>query len=89
MLYRVAGYLQYLAGLKPQGKLAGTFGSYGWSSGACKQMTGQLEAIGFEMPFEPFTQKYKPTAEEIEAARQWGAQFAQAVRDQRWLGGRS
>lgn len=81
MLYRVGGYLQYLAGLKPSGKIAGTFGSYGWSSGACKQMTGQLEAIGFELPFEPFTQKYRPTAEDIQGAREWGAQFARAVKE--------
>lgn len=81
MLYRMAGYLQYLAGIKPPGKLAGTFGSYGWSSGATKQMAGRLEEIGFEQPFESFTQKYKPSAQEIQAAREWGAQFAQAIKD--------
>lgn len=81
MLYRVAGYLQYLSGIKPPDKLAGAFGSYGWSSGATKQMAGRLEEIGFEQPFEPFTQKYKPTAEEIQAAREWGMQFAAAIKD--------
>jgi len=80
MLYRVAGYLQYLSGLKPQGKIGGAFGSYGWSSGACKQISGQLEAMGFELPFEPYTQKYRPSADEVQAAREWGAQFAAAVR---------
>ena len=80
MLYRVAGYLQYLSGLKPQGKLGGAFGSFGWSSGACKQISGQLEAIGFELPFEPYTQKFRPTADEIAGAREWGAQFARAVK---------
>ena len=79
MLYRVAGYLQYLAGLKPTGKIAGTFGSYGWSSGACQQMAEQLQSIGFELPFEPFTQKYKPSSEELQAASEWGAQFARVV----------
>ncbi|MBW6467684.1 MAG: FprA family A-type flavoprotein [Coriobacteriia bacterium] len=81
MLYRVAGYLQYLSGLKPQGKLGGAFGSYGWSSGATKQISGQLEAIGFELPFEPYTQKYRPSTEEIAAAREWGAQYARAVKE--------
>ncbi len=46
MLYRPAGYLQYLCGLKPKDKIAGAFGSYGWSSGATKQMTARLEEIG-------------------------------------------
>jgi anaerobic nitric oxide reductase flavorubredoxin len=81
MLYRVAGYLQYLSGLKPQGKLGGAFGSYGWSSGACKQISGQLEAMGFDLPFEPYTQKYRPTDDEIAAACEWGAQFARAIKE--------
>ncbi|MBS3957106.1 MAG: FprA family A-type flavoprotein [Clostridiales bacterium] len=81
MLYRVAGYLHYLSGLKPQGKLGGAFGSYGWSSGACKQILGRLEEMGFELPFAPYTQKYRPSADEIEAARAWGAQYARAVRE--------
>lgn len=81
MLHHVAGYLQYLAGVKPPGKLAGTFGSYGWSSGATKQMDERLLDIGFEMPFESYTQKYRPTAEETQAAREWGASFARAVKE--------
>jgi len=78
-LYRSAGYLQYLAGLKPKDKIAGVFGSYGWSSGATKQMAAALEGIGFEMPIEDFTLKYRPTAEDLDEARAWGAKFAQAV----------
>ena len=61
MLYRTAGYLQYLAGLKPKDKIAGVFGSFGWSSGATKQMTARLEEIGFEMP--------EPTSPEVQADR--------------------
>jgi anaerobic nitric oxide reductase flavorubredoxin len=81
MLYRVAGILQYLQGIKPKNKIAGAFGSFGWSSGATKQMTGRLEEIGFEMPLPDFTCKYKPTAEDIDAARAWGAQFAKLVKE--------
>ena len=80
MHHRTAAYIQYIAGLKPKGKLAGVFGSYGWSSGATKQMAGQLEAIGFEMPEPDFTVAYKPAAEEIEAAQAWGAAFAERVK---------
>jgi len=79
MLYRPAGYLQYLAGLKPANKVAGAFGSYGWSSGATKQMTTRLEEIGLEMPFDDFTVKYAPTAEDLEAAHAWGRQFGELV----------
>ena len=79
MLYRTAAYLQYMAGLKPADKLAGAFGSFGWSSGATKQMTERLAAIGFEMPLPDLTCKYKPTLDDIEAARAWGARFADLV----------
>ena len=79
MLHRTAGYLQYLSGLKPKGKLAGAFGSYGWSSGATKQMTGRLTEIGFEMPVDDLTCKFAPSGDELEAALAWGEQFGRLV----------
>ena len=79
MLYRVAGYVQWLAGLEPKGKLGAVFGSYGWGGGACKQMAGRLGEIGFEMPFDEFTVKYRPTREDIEAAVEWGRVVGRAV----------
>jgi flavorubredoxin len=81
MLYPVAGLLQWLAGLKPAGKTAGVFGSYGWSSGATEQMSGRLTEIGFEMPFDELTCKFRPTDEDLEAAFAWGAEVARSVRD--------
>lgn len=79
MLYRVAGYLQYLEGLRPPGKQAGVFGSFGWGGGATKQMRARLEAAGFEVPFEDFTVKYRPTDDDLAAAAAWGAAAARAV----------
>ena len=73
MLYRVAAYLQYIAGLKPKDKLAGVFGSYGWSSGATKQMRGRLEEIGFEVPTADFTVKFKPSRRRTSRPRARGA----------------
>jgi flavorubredoxin len=80
MLYRVAGYLQYLAGLKPEGRIAATFGSYGWSKGAEKEMRERLEQIGFELPFEDFLVKFRPTDEDLTAAEAWGGEIAKAVK---------
>jgi flavorubredoxin len=79
MLYRPAGYLQYLAGLKPSGKVAGAFGSYGWSSGATKQLTARLQDVGFELPEPELTCKYAPSAEDAGAAKEWGARFGRLV----------
>jgi flavorubredoxin len=80
MLYRVAGFLQYLAGLKPTGRLAASFGSYGWSSGATKQVDDRLAEIGIEVVQPPYTQKFSPNEAELEAAGVWGAEFARAVK---------
>jgi flavorubredoxin len=80
MLYRMAGYLQYLWGLKPTDRIAATFGSYGWSKGAEKQMRAQLEEIGFELPLEDFLVKFRPTDEDLVAAEAWGRTIAEAVK---------
>ena len=80
MLYRVAGYLQYLWGLKPEGRVAGIFSSYGWSKGAEKQIRPRLEEAGFEVIAEDFLVKYRPTAEDLTAAEAWGRDFAAAVK---------
>lgn len=85
MLHRPRGFLHYLAGLKPKDKIGGAFGSYGWSSGATKQITGELEAMGFEMPFSDITLKYAPTPEDIEACRQWGASFGRLAQEREKL----
>jgi flavorubredoxin len=81
MLYRIAGFLQYLVGLKPPGLLGAAFGSFGWSSGATAQIVERLGDAGVEVVQEAYTQKYRPTAEDLAAAREWGASFARAVKD--------
>ncbi len=81
MLFRVAGYIQWLTGLKPIGRLGGAFGSYGWSSGAVEQITERMTAIGFAMAGEPYKEKFRPTEEDLEAAREWGKAFARAVKE--------
>ena len=80
MLYRVAGFLQYLEGLHPTERIAGVFGSFGWGGGAAKAIRVRLEEIGFELPFEDFTEKFRPTAEDLAAAEAWGRTIAEAVK---------
>ncbi|MHB1016711.1 MAG: FprA family A-type flavoprotein [Coriobacteriia bacterium] len=80
MLFRVAGYLQYLGGLKPTGRIAATFGSYGWSKGAEKQMRARLEEIGFEMPVDDFLMKFRPEAEDFAAVAEWATKLADEVK---------
>jgi anaerobic nitric oxide reductase flavorubredoxin len=80
MLFRVAGFLQYLGGLGPKGRLGAAFGSYGWSSGATKQVSDRLTEIGVEVVQEPYTQKFRPTEAELAAASEWAVAFAEKVK---------
>ncbi|MHB1342310.1 MAG: FprA family A-type flavoprotein [Coriobacteriia bacterium] len=80
MLYRVAGYIQYLTGLKPTGRLAAFFGSYGWGGGAIKQMRELVTGIGLDAPLEDFGVKFKPTPEDLIAAEAWGREVALAIK---------
>ncbi len=80
MLYRTAGYLQYLLGLKPVGRIGGIFGSYGWSKGAEGQVREMLDRIGIEIVVDDFLVKFRPTDEDLAAAEAWGRQIAEAVK---------
>jgi flavorubredoxin len=80
MLFRVAAYLHYLGALKPTGRIGAAFGSYGWSSGATAQVVARFGEIGIDVVQDPYTQKFRPTVEELAAARAWGAAFGLAVK---------
>lgn len=81
MLYRAAGYLQYIGGLVPKGRLGGVFGSFGWSGEAPKHVAERLAAIGFEMPVDALTCRYRPTDEDMAAASAWGQRFGELVKE--------
>jgi flavorubredoxin len=76
----VAGFLTYLKGLRPKGKKAVAFGSYGWGGGAVKAVEKELEATGFEI-IEPGLQiRYRPDKQGLEACYQLGERIAGVVK---------
>lgn len=81
MLYRAAGFTQYIGGLRPEGKLGYTFGSFGWGGGAVKQMRERLEAAGLRLTEHDMTLKYGPTDDDLRACVEWGRSIAQTVKD--------
>jgi flavorubredoxin len=80
MLPKVAGFMANIAGLKPSGRVGASFGSYGWSSGATAEVVAGLEKIGITVAQDSYTQKYRPTEAELEAAKAWAQGFARAVK---------
>ena len=73
---------QLLAQLSPithGGLIAGAFGSYGWSGEGVPHVETRLRML--RMKLKPgYRVRLKPTPEQLEAARVWGREFAQALK---------
>jgi flavorubredoxin/flavin reductase (DIM6/NTAB) family NADH-FMN oxidoreductase RutF len=60
-------------------KVAGVFGSYGWSGEAVDLVEGKLQDAGYQFGFPTIRVKFKPTAEILNDCEQAGAEFARAL----------
>ncbi len=76
MLPTLAPLLIDLKGLKPKGKRAATFGSYGWGGGAIKEMEELLKQAGFEVVLPGITVNWVPDPPELERSFEFGREFA-------------
>ncbi|MCM8779214.1 MAG: flavodoxin domain-containing protein [Candidatus Omnitrophica bacterium] len=76
MLPTLAGFLEFLKGLKPKNRLAGVFGSYGWSGGAVKEIEKILQETGIEIVQPSLSVQYLPTPEELKKCFDMGRDFA-------------
>jgi len=81
MLYTVAGFLTCLKGLRPEGKKAVVFGSFGWGGGAVKAAEKEIEAAGLEI-IEPGLQvKFRPDEDALESCRELGLKLANVMQE--------
>jgi flavin reductase (DIM6/NTAB) family NADH-FMN oxidoreductase RutF/flavodoxin len=64
-----------------KGKLAGVFGSYGWSGEAIDLLEGKLRDANFRFGFPPLRIRFSPTEEVLANCATAGREFAQALRD--------
>jgi flavorubredoxin/flavin reductase (DIM6/NTAB) family NADH-FMN oxidoreductase RutF len=61
-------------------KLAGVFGSFGWSGEAIDYLENKLKDAGFKMGFEPIRVKFKPTDVTIQTCKEAAIDFAQSLK---------
>jgi flavorubredoxin/flavin reductase (DIM6/NTAB) family NADH-FMN oxidoreductase RutF len=61
-------------------KLAGVFGSFGWSGEAIDLLETKLKDAGYKLGFEPIRVKFKPTEVTLKECEETGTDFAQAVK---------
>ncbi len=64
MFSSVGGFLTYLRGLRPKGKVGSAFGSYGWAGGAVKAITVELEKTSVTV-VDPVSVKFVPGVDDL------------------------
>ncbi|MDS3860391.1 diflavin flavoprotein [Thermosynechococcaceae cyanobacterium BACA0444] len=64
-------------------KLAGVFGSYGWSGEAVDEIESKLQDAGYALGFETLRVKFTPTEQDLLACEAAGTEFAQALKKAR------
>jgi flavorubredoxin/flavin reductase (DIM6/NTAB) family NADH-FMN oxidoreductase RutF len=69
----------------PKTKLAGVFGSYGWSGEAIDLIAGKLEDANYRFSFPPIRVRFKPTEESLQQCVMTGRGFAQNLKTLRKL----
>jgi flavorubredoxin len=75
----VYAVLSYMKGLRPQNRIGGAFGSFGWSGESVKIIKEYLEAMRMELPGQAVTCAYRPTAKDLEAAVTLGRTIGAAL----------
>ena len=77
--YAIAGILEMIKGLKFKNKKAASFGSYGWSGEAAKQIREFLEESKFAIVNDGIRVNWAPDQETIEQLREYGRKFVEEI----------
>ena len=79
MLSTMAGFLEFLKGLKPKNRIAAAFGSHGWAGGAVPSMEKELKEAGIVDLMPSISCKYVPDQDEVKRCYEFGKEFAAKV----------
>ena len=71
--------LNSLVTIDVKGKVAASFGSYGWSGDAVEQLDGRLRAMKFKVPYDGLKAVLVPDEDELQACFEFGAQIAESI----------
>lgn len=66
-------------------KLAGVFGSYGWSGEAVDLLEGRLKDANYRFGFDTIRVKFSPTEADLENCKKAGTNFAQVLKKNKKL----
>ncbi|SHN54436.1 FprA family A-type flavoprotein [Desulfovibrio litoralis] len=79
ILPTVTGFLSYMKGLRPQNRIGGAFGSFGWSGESVKIISEWLESAHFELPVEPVKCQFVPKHETYKLSHAMGKTLGEAL----------
>lgn len=82
MLPALAGFLEFLKGLKPKNRTVCVFGSYGWGGGAAKSIENILKEAGIEIIQPPLSVQFVPDENELKKCFEFGRDFANGIRNE-------
>jgi flavorubredoxin len=71
--------LSLLSSVTPRGKLGAVFGSYGWSGEGVKLVEERLKGLKYELAVSGLCFRFRPTADDIRACRDFGAAAAEKL----------
>ncbi|MDA3847832.1 MAG: FprA family A-type flavoprotein [Vallitaleaceae bacterium] len=63
-----------------KGKIAGAFGSYGWSGEAVSNIEDRLKQLRFKIPVKGYRAKFNPSEVDLDGAYEFGKAFADALK---------
>ncbi|MCX5707163.1 MAG: flavodoxin domain-containing protein [Candidatus Omnitrophica bacterium] len=79
MLPTMAGFLDFVKGLKPKNRIAASFGSYGWAGGAIKQIEDIIQETGIQAFASNISVQYMPDQSELQRCVDFGREFARRI----------
>jgi len=79
MFPTVAGFLEYMRGLRPKGKIGAAFGSYGWGKGAVRGIEEMLQKTKIELLDANLEFQFVPDKEELQKCVEFGSSVAKQV----------
>ncbi|MDR3238861.1 MAG: FprA family A-type flavoprotein [Clostridiales bacterium] len=66
-----------------KGKIAGLFGSYGWSGEAVPNLEGRVKQLKWRMPIPSLKVQFRPSDEDLSKAVEFGRQFGEEIQKKR------
>lgn len=76
----MASTLTYMKGLRPQNRVGGAFGSYGWSGESAKVLHEMLASMGMDMPADFVKCNWTPRHEALRACVELGKTVGEALK---------